>query len=226
MSQVEFPPVEAADETGLLGVGGLATPDNLLEAYRRGIFPWPWSEQYIAWFAPPERALLFFDSVHYSRSLQRVLRKHAYDIRIDTCFDSVIEGCRLAKNRTNQRGTWITRDLADGYRMLHARGYAHSIEVFQHDELVGGLYGVSLGKYFSGESMFHVIDNASKVALASAIEFLRGQGLTWMDCQVLSSITSTFGAIEVSRDDFGKLLESSVAGDPLSWPRGSIQITF
>lgn len=221
MSHIEFPPVHLADENGLLGVGGDPTVENLLEAYKRGIFPWPWSEEYVAWFAPDCRAVLDFSTMHISRTLKKFLKHNPFTVRIDTAFEQVIENCKSAPNRKKQKGSWITPALQKGYCDLHRNGHAHSFEVFKDQVLVGGLYGVSLGRYFSGESMFHLEDNASKVALVAAVRFLSGFGVTWMDCQVINHLTEKFGAEEVFRDEFMTLLSRDVHKTGPEWIPGA-----
>ena len=210
MSDLIFPPVSIADEHGLLGIGGEATVNNLVAAYSEGIFPWPWSDEYIAWFSPPLRAVLEFSSLHVSRSLKKAAGKNRYEMRKDYDFHAVITACGEATNRKGQKGTWITEDIYSGYEALHEQGLAHSFEAYEDNQLVGGLYGVKLGRYFSGESMFYIRDNASKLALLFAVESLRKEGVTWMDCQVLTDTTQQFGAIEIPRAQFIAKLKAAL----------------
>lgn len=221
MTHIEFPPVHLADENGLLGIGGEPTVENLVAAYKRGIFPWPWSDEYIAWFAPAERAVLEFSSMHINRTLKKFLKHHPFSISVDTAFEQVIEGCKTAPNRKNQRGSWITPALQRGYCDLHRAGLAHSFEVFRDKKLVGGLYGVSIGGYFSGESMFHLEDNASKVALVAAAKFLSSFGVRWMDCQVLNHLTEQFGAENILRNAFMTQLSKAIHSKPPAWISGA-----
>ena len=207
---MNFPPVETADEHGLLGIGGDASVDNLIAAYSQGIFPWPWSDEYIAWFCPPTRAILEFKNLHISHSLKKFLKKHPFRLAISENFTEVMKQCGVSKNRKNQFGTWITPAIMDGYQELQHQELAVSFEAYHDDRLVGGLYGVRLGNYFSGESMFYAEENASKVAFVFAVEQLRQAGVTWMDCQVLTDTTKSFGATEIPRAEFLKLLRKTI----------------
>ena len=210
MSRLVFPPVSIADETGLIGIGGTASVENLLEAYSQGIFPWPWSDEYIAWFSPPLRGILYFQDLHISRSLKKILKHHQWTFAINKNFRGVISACAKVDNRTDQKGTWITAELIDGYCSLHDAGHAVSYEAYNGDTLVGGLYGVRTKNYFSGESMFYSEDNASKAVLVYAVEHLVSQNVTWMDCQVVTPTTQQFGAIEIKRNSFLKELKKAL----------------
>jgi len=210
MSRLIFPPVSVADESGLIGIGGHATVENLLEAYRQGIFPWPWSAEYLAWFSPPERAVLFFDNLHVGRSLKKFLNKDPFHFAINKNFNAVIHSCAAATNRKKQHGTWITDEMINGYIALYHAGFATSYETYHGDTLVGGLYGVRLGHYFSGESMFYHEENASKAALVFAVSHLQAEAVTWMDCQVMTDTTKQFGATDIERKYFLKLLQQSL----------------
>jgi leucyl/phenylalanyl-tRNA--protein transferase len=210
MSRLIFPPVSVADESGLIGIGGEATIENLLQAYRLGIFPWPWSDEYLAWFSPPLRGVLFFDAFHVGRSLKKFLSRNPYEFAINKNFSSVIQACAEATNRKKQKGTWITSEMVNSYIALHEAGFATSYESYLDGNLVGGLYGVRINGYFSGESMFYSEENASKAALVFAVSHLQSEGLTWMDCQVITDTTKQFGASEIKRDLFIKLLNHSI----------------
>lgn len=206
-----FPPVSEANEYGLLGVGGDLEIESLVLAYRSGVFPWPvFQEDVLTWFAPPLRALLFFDRFHISRSLQKRLRSTTLRYSFDTAFPQVIERCASAKNRKGQAGTWISPEICQAYIQLHGAGYAHSIECWNGSQLVGGVYGVAIGQMFAGESMFHSETDASKLALCWLVEHLSKQGVTWLDCQQLTPLLESFGAEEVSREDFMELLATAV----------------
>lgn len=218
MSTLVFPPVEEADEDGFLGLGGPVSVENLINAYTRGIFPWPWSPEHVAWFAPPQRAILEFSSFHIPQSLKKLLRKKVFEIRIDTVFREVVLSCAHSKNRKHQKGTWITDEIIEGYTALHHAGAAHSFEVFHDSKLVGGLYGVNLGTYFSAESMFYTEDNASKVALTAAVGFLSSHNLSWIDCQVMNDNTAHLGAIEISREEFTTRVEAALQEPSPQWP--------
>lgn len=203
--QLTFPDVELADETGLLAVGGELSVQMLLAAYSSGIFPWPIEEfSEIPWFAPAQRAVLFFKDLSISRSMRKLSRNHPYELRFNSAFIEVVRGC--AAKRASQSGTWITEEIIKGYSALHAHGFALSVECFAEDKLVGGLYGVSIGGFFAGESMFHLSSNTSKLCLLYLIEHLAGQGVEWIDCQQSTPLLDSFGARCVPRTEFMKLL--------------------
>lgn len=203
-----FPPAELADPEmdGLLAVGGGYEPERLLNAYATGIFPWPIdASSPVTWFSPDPRFVLFAEDLHIPKSLKRVLRGGAYRITVDQAFSAVIHACGTTP-RPNQTGSWITPALADGYCELHRRGFAHSVEAWQGGELVGGLYGVSMGKCFFGESMFAHRPDASKCAFATFAQFLFAQGTPWIDCQVRTDHLARFGAREIPRSKYLALL--------------------
>jgi leucyl/phenylalanyl-tRNA--protein transferase len=208
MAIVEFPPLETADEDGLLAVGGDLEPESILLAYANGIFPWPLDEKLLAWFAPPERAVLFLEDFHVGRSLKKALRREGFTYSVDTAFSHVISNCAEVKNRGEQGSTWITEELRQAYIKLHSRGFAHSFETYLGDALVGGIYGIQLGRFFAAESSFYRRDNASKAAMIYLVEYLREQGITWFDCQVLTPFSASFGAREIPRSDFMQLLSA------------------
>ena len=203
-----FPPVECADEDGLLAIGGELTLETLRCAYSHGIFPWPVEGLPLLWFAPPQRGILFCDEFSLSRRTQRAIRNSGFQIRIDTNFENVIRAC--AAPREGEDGTWITDEIISAYCELHRAGYAHSVETYLNGELVGGLYGVSWGAYFCGESMFHRVDDASKAALAHLIEYSQARGARWIDIQMMTPHFQAFGAREVPRAEFLSMLQSSM----------------
>ncbi len=209
-----FPPVEWADEDGLLAVGGRLSVATLRTAYRSGIFPWPVEGLPLLWFAPPRRAILHFDEFHISRSLRKLMRRQPFEIRFDCNFEAVIRAC--AGQRKHEEGTWITVDMIEAYQRLHRAGEAHSVEAYLNGELVGGLYGVSLGAYFSGESMFYRVSGASKVALVHLVEHLQERGATWLDAQMMTPLFASFGARHVPRDEYMLMLKEALA-QPLKW---------
>ena len=215
-SQVIFPPLELADEDGFLAWGGDLEPETLRLAYQSGIFPWPMENLPILWFAPPQRCILRLEDFHISRSLKKTLRQKDWQIKVDTNFQSVIENCAAAY-RPTQQGTWITRAIQRGYRKLHQSGEAHSVEVYLENELVGGLYGVNWGAYFAGESMFHQVSGASKVALCFLVQHLKQQGATWLDCEVINPLFESLGAIEIPRDEFMKLHQTALQAAKIEW---------
>ena len=210
-----FPPVESADEDGFLCWGGDLEPETLRAAYTGGIFPWPMRGQPLLWFAPPRRALLFFDEFHVSRSLKKLLRQ-TWQVRFDTDFRGVMTACARSP-RPGQRGTWITRPMIEAYSRLYQLGHAHSVEIYLDGRLVGGLYGVSFGSFFAGESMFFHESGASKVALFHLVQHLKSQGSTWLDCQMMTPLFESLGAREVPRDEFMALLKDAVDGPAIHW---------
>jgi leucyl/phenylalanyl-tRNA--protein transferase len=199
-----FPPLEQAED-GLLAVGGDLSPERLLVAYRSGIFPWYDENLPILWHSPDPRCVLPVDRLHVGRSLRRVLARGTYDIRYDTAFERVIRACQRTP-RPGQDGTWITEEMVRAYVVLHRMGYAHSIEARLEGELVGGLYGVSLGRVFFGESMFTWKPNASKVALVRLAERIARWGFPFIDAQVPTPHTVAMGAEQWPRSTFIEVL--------------------
>ncbi len=208
----EFPPSgEALDfPNGLLAAGGDLAPGRLLAAYRRGIFPWYEEPQPILWWTPNPRSVLFPDELHVSRSLRKELRRDAFRLGVDTAFPRVMAACAGA--RRGAQGTWIGPEMLAAYTALHRQGYAHSIEVLDAaGELVGGLYGVALGRVFFGESMFSHRANASKVALVALVDIMRRGGFGLIDCQVDNPHLASLGARDLDRLDFEALLAQNTA---------------
>jgi leucyl/phenylalanyl-tRNA--protein transferase len=199
--EILFPPPELADEDGIIAVGGDLRPERLIAAYRAGIFPWPHEGYPLLWFCPPKRFVLKPQNLHIRRSLQKAMRKGRYEIAFDTCFSDVMRGCQ-AKDRPDQDGTWITDEMIEGYTRLHEMGFAHSAEAFEDGKLVGGVYGVSMGGTFCGESMFANAPDASKIAFATLVTHLIAWGFDLVDCQNESEHLASFGAHLVSRKEF------------------------
>jgi len=197
-----FPPVDTAlrDPNGLLAAGADLSPPRLLDAYRRGIFPWSADEEPILWWTPDPRMVLFVDELHVARSLRRRIRSGLFTVTADLAFDDVVAGC--ADPRPDGEGTWITGAIADAYGELHRSGHAHSIEAWMGDELVGGLYGVTIGRMFYGESMFTREPDASKVALAFAVRQLQRWEFELIDCQMSTTHLASLGAREIPRREF------------------------
>ena len=203
-----FPPVDEADEYGVVCWGGQLSPATLTAAYHSGIFPWPHRGMPLLWFAPPQRAILWCDELHVGSRLRRYLKKADFEIRIDTQFERVIAACAAPRivEGVPERGSWINKSVQRAYTQLHHQGHAHSVEAWQNGELVGGLYGVSWGGYFAGESMFHRRDNASKAAVVALVEHLRERGVAWLDCEVMTPHFAQLGAREVRRAQFMRML--------------------
>ena len=197
-----FPPVEqaSAEFNGLLAVGGDLSPGRLLDAYRRGIFPWYNPGEPILWWSPDPRMVLFPDEFRVSRSLKKRLANAEYEVRVDTSFMEVIRQC--AAPRRTQRGTWITDRMTDAYARLYTLGSAHCVETWQDGELAGGLYGVAIGRAFYGESMFSRRPDASKIALAHLVEQLRRWDFGLIDCQIATAHLASLGAREIPRSEF------------------------
>ena len=202
-----FPPPDRAltEPDGLLAAGGSLSPRRLLRAYRLGIFPWYSPGQPILWWSPDPRLVLFPESVNLSRSLRKTLRKGLFTVTADTAFAAVIAAC--AAPRGEDPGTWITPEMNRAYIRLHQLGHAHSIETWHEDKLVGGLYGVAVGRVFYGESMFSTVSDASKVALAALAAQLWRWQFTLIDCQVHTEHLTRMGAVEIPRATFLQLLE-------------------
>jgi len=204
-----FPPVEEAEPDGLIAIGGDLSAERLIQAYVHGIFPWFCENEDVFWYSPDPRMVMFPEQFKVPDSLKRIIRSGKYAVRIDTVFEQVIRACSKAP-RPGQEGTWISQDFIDAYIALHIMGIAHSFEVFDQDELVGGLYGVSLGAAFFGESMFYTKSNASKVAFHALVESCRQYGLKFIDCQVETSHLLGLGATPIDRKNYLLLLEESL----------------
>lgn len=216
-SKLVFPPPEGADEHGLVAIGGDVRPERLLLAYSQGIFPWPHEGYPLLWFSPEPRFVLPLELAHVPRSLRKTIRRGAYEVRFDTRFETVMRNC-AATPRPGQNGTWITEELVDGYTELHRRGFAHSIEAWRDGELVGGLYGVSLGAAFFGESMFAREPDASKVAFVTLLGHLASWGFRFVDAQVYTEHLERFGAVECSRRAYLGLLGQSLTSETRRGP--------
>lgn len=204
-----FPSPDRATPEGIVAVGGDASPERLLLAYRSGIFPWPHEDLPLLWFSPDPRYVLVPEQAHLGRSLRKRARRGIFEVRTDTAFTEVMRACS-ASPRPGQNGTWITPELIEGYTKLHALGYAHSIESWQDGQLVGGLYGVSLGGMFFGESMFARAPDASKVAFATLLGNLVAWGFDLVDCQAPTAHLERFGAEEWPRRRFLRVLRMSL----------------
>ena len=196
-----FPSPEQASAEGIVAVGGDLQPERVMLAYRKGIFPWFESDDFLLWWSPDPRMVLFPDQLKISKSMRTVLRKKQFEVTFNKAFDQVVEACAKVK-RFGQNGTWITPGLMEVYSTLHTQGHAHSVEVWEEGSLVGGLYGIDLGTVFCGESMFSKSSNASKVALIFLVKELRKNKYQLIDCQVPTQHLASMGAEPISRTEF------------------------
>lgn len=214
-----FPDVEYAGPEGLLAVGGDLNSERLLAAYRNGIFPWYSEDQPILWWSPDPRAVLLPGDLKISRSLRKTVRKNIFRMTLDQQFSKVIQACANTPRGDTEIGTWITPEMMDAYIKLHEIGYAHSVEVWHGDELVGGLYGVSIGKAFFGESMFSRMTDASKVGFCFLVRQLEKWGYDFIDCQVESAHLASLGARSIPREQFVAMLEDALRHEnrPSHW---------
>lgn len=212
-----FPDPREARADGLLAVGGDLSPSRLLLGYRRGVFPW--STGPVTWWSPDPRAVFPLERIHVSRSLQRTLRSGVFSVTFDQDFPSVIRAC--AKAPRDGQPTWITPEFVDAYEALHRGGHAHSVEVWHEGQLAGGLYGVALGGFFAGESMFHRVTDASKVAVVAISRRLRENGFSLFDTQMVTPVTLSLGAGEIPRTEYLRRLEIALS-QPECWQAGCL----
>jgi len=216
-----FPPVEQAlaQPNGLLCAGADLSRERLLDAYRRGIYPWYSGSEPVLWWSPDPRMVLYCEELKVSRSLGKSVRNRGYELRLDTAFGRVLAGC--AGPRRDEGGTWLGADMRRAYAALHRAGYAHSVETWKDGELLGGLYGVALGHMFYGESMFSRATDASKVALVGLVGELRARGFPLIDCQMRTPLLASLGAREIPRNVFLRQLSALVnyADPPGTWQR-------
>ncbi len=204
-----FPPVTAANTHGVLALGGDLSVERLLLAYSSGIFPWYSEDEPIVWYAPNPRFVLYPDKLKISKSMKQVLKQNHFQVTLDTDFRSVMTCCQQT-NREGQQGTWITNDMLEAYCALHEQGYAHSVEVWQAGKLVGGLYGVSLGKIFFGESMFAHVSNASKTGFITLVGELIKHNFQLVDSQVYTPHLESLGATSISRKQYMQILKTAL----------------
>jgi leucyl/phenylalanyl-tRNA---protein transferase len=216
-----FPPVHLATPEGLLAVGGDLSPERLLLAYQSGIFPWYSEDEPILWWSPDPRLVLYPAELKVSHSLKKIIRQARFRVTLDTSFPQVIRSCGHTRVESGQ-GTWITAEMEKAYIRLHRLGYAHSVEIWNGDDLVGGLYGVSLGRCFFGESMFSTMSNSSKVAMVTLRDYLETKKFDLIDCQMRTEHLVSLGAREISRDDYLSQLYRSLQhpGMPGPWEWG------
>ena len=204
--QLYFPPVEDADENGLLAIGGDLTPARLLLAYRSGIFPWFNEADPICWWSPDPRFVLYPPELKISKSMQQVVKKQTFQFSTNKAFKAVIHACSTTP-RNGQNGTWITNEMQDAYLHMHHLGYAHSAEAWLNDELVGGLYGIRLGNVFFGESMFSHVSNASKFVFIQYVQMLQKENVQLIDCQLHTQHLESLGATMIPRKTFMQHLQ-------------------
>lgn len=205
--ELYFPNVNQASPEGIVAIGGDLSAERLMLAYRSGIFPWFEDDEPILWWSPPERMVLFLDELKVSKSMRNIINRKQFRITFNTAFRNVITNCRDIK-RDGQPGTWITDDMTEAYCRLHELGFAKSVEVWQDDELVGGLYGIDLGHIFCGESMFSKVSNASKIGFIALVQQLKLAKYRLLDCQVHNNHLESLGAREIDRDDFLSILKT------------------
>lgn len=202
----DFPPVSKADVYGVVAFGGDLSANRLIDAYSKGIFPWYSEGEPITWYSPDPRMVLFPEEVRISKSMRKIIRAGGFTVTFNKNFNEVINQCKTIFRPGDMGGTWITDAMEQGYMELHKKGIAKSVEVWQDDELVGGLYGVDLGTIFCGESMFSKVSNASKVAFIYLAKKLQEEGCKLIDCQVYNNHLASLGAVEIDRDEFLKYL--------------------
>lgn len=202
-----FPPVSEADEEGILAVGGDLNPERLKLAYKNGIFPWFNPGEPILWWSPDPRMVLFLDELIVSKSMRNIINRKQFKVTFNTRFKDVISNCQKIK-RDGQSGTWISNEMIDAYCKLNEQGVAKSVEVWQDEVLVGGLYGIDLGHVFCGESMFSKVSNASKIAFIALVGYLREENYKLLDCQVYNPHLESLGCCEIDREEFMSILKS------------------
>jgi len=204
-TNLSFPNINEAHESGLLAIGGDLSTKRLLKAYKHGIFPW-FDDLPIKWYAPSNRMILFVNEAHFSKSLLKLIKKNEFIIKFDNDFKQTISSCRQSYLK---EGTWISQEMITSYNKLFEQGFAHSVEVWRNEKLVGGLYGVLVNNIFSGESMFHVENNASKIAMFYLIQKLKSLNINLIDSQVYTENIARYGGFEITRVNYMKLLNKN-----------------
>jgi len=208
VDELVFPDPLFSNEDGLLAIGGDLSVERLLLSYQNGIFPWFESDDDILWWSPNPRLILKLDDFKVSKSLKRIVRSEKFSVKMNTCFTEVVESCSSI-NRKGEQGTWITQGMKDAFLALHELGFAHSVEVFEEGILVGGLYGLKIGKVFCGESMFHKVSNASKFALYHLVQNLKENDFSFIDAQMPTDHLKSLGAIEIDKITFLQMLKEA-----------------
>jgi leucyl/phenylalanyl-tRNA--protein transferase len=211
-----FPDPNDASEEGLLAIGGDLSVDRLVEAYKHGIFPWYSDDDPVLWWSPDPRFVLFPEKFRMSKNLKNLIKSGKFKVSFNTDFPGTIHQCAVV-NRKHEDGTWITRDMENAYTALHKAGFAHSVEVYLHGNLAGGLYGVSLGRAFFGESMFHLVNDASKVALYYLVEKSKENGILFIDCQLRTNHLAQIGAEEISRKQYLHFLNIALSDKTINY---------
>lgn len=203
--KISFPPVTLASSEGIVAIGGDLSVERLKLAYQNGIFPWYNEGEPIVWYSPDSRMVLFPEKLKVSKSMRQLIRKGTFKVTYNTCFNEVIANCKSI-NRKGQEGTWITTEMKQAYIKLHKLGFSKSVEIFQNNKLVGGLYGIDLGTVFCGESMFSKVSNASKIAFIFLVEKLKKENYKLLDCQMYNEHLASLGAEEITRTEFLRYL--------------------
>lgn len=218
--ELVFPHASLSNEDGLLAVGGDLSPDRILLAYKNGIFPWFNPGELFLWWSPDPRFVLFPEDLKVSKSMRPYFNQKKFTVRYDTCFRQIIKHCSQSK-RKGQNGTWITDEMIEAYVVLHEMGWAHSVEVYSDDVLVGGLYGIAIGQVFFGESMFAKVTNASKFGFISLVRQLIKRGFTLIDCQQETPHLASLGATAIPREIFLDLMDknNSLKHQPANWSK-------
>lgn len=204
-----FPPISSADSSGIIAIGGDLSSERLILAYKSGIFPWFEEGEPIFWWSPNPRMVLFLDELVVSKSMRNILNRNIFSVTFNQNFREVISNCQKIK-RNGQNGTWITNDMMEAYCKLNELGIAKSVEVWQNDELVGGLYGIDLGHIFCGESMFSRVSNASKVAFIALVNRLKSENYKLLDCQVYNEHLESLGCREIESEEFMQILKPEI----------------
>ncbi len=212
-TEIAFPPVDFAEPNGLLAVGGDLSVERLIQAYEHGLFPWFNPGEPLLWWSPDPRFVLFPEDLKVAKSMRPYFNQRKFDVRFDTCFEAVIRACQRQRRNGHLSGTWITEDMVAAYCRLHEVGCAHSVEVWQSTNLVGGLYGISLGRVFFGESMFATVSNASKFGFITLVQRLREQGFVLIDCQQQTQHLGSLGARAIDRKVFIDILQQNRESD-------------